>query len=139
MAKSFSWEWAFDDFSHEMSFVSRNMFGCRAAYLDGKLVMVLAEDAKRKEWYGVLLPTEREFHASLQAQFAGLVEHRILPKWLFLSANREDFEDEVARFGRLIARRDPRFGVIPKPKQRKSKVRAKKVKKVKKKIIGRRK
>jgi hypothetical protein len=101
------------------------MFGCRAAYLDGKMVMVLAENAEDLDWNGVLLPTEREFQESLIADYPLLTPHKILPKWLYLSFESEGFEELLMEFGERIMARDPRFGTLPKPK------RSKRVKKAK--------
>lgn len=96
------------------------MFGGLASYLDGRLVMVLAEDESDLAWYGILLPTEREYHADLMRAFPQLRPHEILKKWLFLPGSHEEFEEVATAIGRLIQRRDPRFGVVPIRKRKKA-------------------
>lgn len=124
-AKQFETEWIFSGFSDEPGFAVRNMFSCRASYLDGKLVLILAESKDDENWNGLLVATDREHHASLIAQFPELISHSILGKWLYLSAKKEEFEESAESLARLVYRRDPRIGVFPKPK-RKSKTRGKK-------------
>lgn len=102
------------------------MFGCLAAYVQGRMVMVLAEDPGEKSyrgksypfdlWDGILIPTEREFHASLRKEFPGLLPHPVLGKWLYLPARHEDFESAARDIARLIARGDKRLGIEPKIK-----------------------
>jgi hypothetical protein len=95
------------------------MFGCEACYLNGKLVLVLADT--EEPWNGVLVPVEREHHAVVLAQFPSLVNHPILPKWLYLSAERDDFEFVAQRIIRVIASGDPFYGTMPKEKRPKKK------------------
>jgi hypothetical protein len=109
-------EWLFEPLEGELTFVRRKMFGCEAAYLDGKLVLVLA--AGEEPWNGVMIPTEREFHSSVIQEWPSLRSHKILGKWLYLSQTHRDFEGTAtAVVGRILAR-DPRFGTNPKPRKK---------------------
>jgi len=129
--KEFTTTWAFEAFDRDPTFCQKRMFGCLAAYVHGRMVMALAEDPGEKSyrgksyafdlWDGIMIPTEREFHDSLQKDFPGLTPHPVLGKWLYLPARHADFEEAAQRMGRLIARGDPRFGIEPrmKPARRK--------------------
>lgn len=91
------------------SFVSRPMFGCVGCYLDGRLVLVLAD--RVEPWQGLLLPTERSAHASLLAEFKSLRVHPVLGKWLYLPYASDRFPSTAAVLLGRIADGDPRFGV----------------------------
>lgn len=95
------------------------MFGAKAVYLDGKLMLCFM--AKVEPWRGVLVCTEREHQESLIAAFPALSPHPVLPKWLYLPETCEDFETIAQRLVSLARRRDPRIGVVPAPKKRRSK------------------
>ena len=122
--KRFSLEWAFELFQDDPSFFSKRMFGGLSAYVHGRMVMVLCESPGDREWKdkkysfdiwsGILVPTERDFHASLTKEFSSLVTHPVLPKWLYLPMTNSDFENVAESLARLIAKNDERFGVIPK-------------------------
>jgi hypothetical protein len=102
----------------EASFVLRPMFGCLACYLHGRLVVLLAD--RRPPWRGVLFPTERDAHRPLRSEFPALAPHPVLGKWLFLADGTDDLESVgAALVGRAIAN-DPRLGVEPKPKRRRT-------------------
>ncbi|MGH7818663.1 MAG: hypothetical protein ACREQ9_02730, partial [Candidatus Binatia bacterium] len=63
------------------------MFGCVGCYLDGRIVLVLAD--RGEPWQGLLLPVERAVHPALRRSFGALREHPVLTKWLYLpSAGR---------------------------------------------------
>ena len=55
--------------------------------------------------------------AALQADFPELTPHPILPKWLYLAESADSFERSAARLVALARRRDPRIGVVPRPKK----------------------
>ncbi len=122
--KEFTMKWAFEAFDRDPTFVERRMFGCLAAYVQGRMVMVLSEDPGDKSyrgktysfdiWNGILFPTEREFHTPLIKEFPGLVPHPVLGKWLYLPAIHDDFETTARDMALLIARQDKRFGIEPK-------------------------
>jgi hypothetical protein len=93
------------------------MFGTKAAYLDGKLVLCFS--AGEEPWHGVLVATDRERHAPLLAEFPALGPHPVLPKWLYLPDSSDAFERTAERLVALARQRDPRIGVVPKPRTRK--------------------
>ena len=99
------------------TFVLRPMFGTRAAYVAGKLVLCFS--ARAGAWHGVLVATDHCHHASLTTEFPSLEPHPILPKWLFLADSAEAFERTVERLVQLVRRRDPRIGVTPQGARRK--------------------
>ena len=112
------YQWLWEPLENDPSFVLRPMFGGKAVYLDGKLMVYIA--AKAEPWRGMLVCTEREHHVALLADFSELERHPILPKWLYLPETVDGFERSAARLVTLVARRDRRIGVLPKPKGRKS-------------------
>ncbi|HZZ58282.1 MAG TPA: hypothetical protein VFE31_10670 [Opitutaceae bacterium] len=103
--------WLWEPLAADPTFLLRPMFGTRAAYLDGRLVLCFA--ARREPWRGLLIATEREHHASLRAQFPALRPHPILPKWLYLPDSAAGFERVAGGFIELARARDPRVGVTP--------------------------
>jgi hypothetical protein len=105
--------WIWEPLEADPRFLLRAMFGCKAAYLDGKMMLCFA--AKEEPWRGVLLCTAREHHASLMQTLPALTPHPVLSKWLYLPEARGDFETVVARIVELVRRRDPRIGVLPSP------------------------
>lgn len=122
--KEFTMTWAFEAFDRDPTFCEKRMFGCLAAYRQGRMVMVLAEDPGERSyrgkkysfdiWNGILLPTEKEYHGSLIQEFSGLVSHPVLGKWLYLPASDENFETRAREIGSRIAQGDARFGIEPK-------------------------
>jgi hypothetical protein len=108
--------WLWEPLETDATFLLRAMFGLKAAYLDGKLVLCFG--ARAEPWRGVLVGTERVHHASLMAEFPSLAAHPILPKWLYLPESADDFERVAERLVVLAGQRDPRIGVIPKQKKR---------------------
>ncbi len=121
--REFELIWVFEPFERDSTFCTRRMFGALAAYLQGRMVMLLAEDPGEKSyrgkkypfdiWNGILLPTFREHHASLNKDFSALKQHPVLGKWLYLPLTEEDFESTVREIGDLIAQGDERFGIEP--------------------------
>ncbi len=143
--KIFGLIWAFSEFEEHPSFWSRGMFGCLAAYCHNRMVMLLAENPGDSQWKGqnydfdiwngILLPTEREHHNSLKKSFPNLVPHPVLPKWLYLPMNAEDFEDTAEKIAKRILRNDPLLGIYPKVKpEKKNKKRSVKKSKSKSKV-----
>jgi len=76
--------------------------------------------ARDEPWRGVLVGTDQARHAALQAEFPELTPHPILPKWLYLPETSDHFERTAARLVALARRRDPRIGIIPKPRKRRA-------------------
>ncbi|HMO14786.1 MAG TPA: hypothetical protein PKD64_06445 [Pirellulaceae bacterium] len=108
--------WLWEPLESEASFLLRPMFGAKAVYLDGKLMLCFI--AKDEPWRGVLIATDREYHASLTADFSNLSPHPILKKWLYLSESLDNFESVADQLVRLVRQRDSRIGVTPQPKKR---------------------
>ncbi|MBI5382249.1 MAG: hypothetical protein HZA31_10150 [Opitutae bacterium] len=111
------YQWLWEPLEADAAFVLRPMFGCRAAYLAGKIVLCFA--AQEEPWRGVLVCTDQARQAALIAEFPALAPHPILPKWLYLPESAAGFERTAARLVALARQRDPRIGVVPKPKRRK--------------------
>lgn len=107
-----------EELAENPAFTHRAMFGGRACYYDQRIVLVLM--AKEEPWRGVLVPTEREFQASLQRDLPALTSHPVLPKWLYLPERLDSFERDVAWLVARIRALDPRIGVVPEKKKRKT-------------------
>jgi hypothetical protein len=110
-------QWIFEPLETEPSFFQKPMFGCQAAYLFGKLVLVLA--AKEEPWNGLLVCTSREFHATLIAEYPELRPHPILPKWLYLPQACDEFEESARELALHALKNDSRIGVEPSVHKRK--------------------
>jgi len=111
------YQWLWEPLEDDPTFVLRPMFGGKAAYIDGKLMLYFT--AGEEPWRGVLVCTFREHQPSLRAEFPSLVPHPILPKWLYLSEGADRFESTAERLVALARRRDPRLGVSPQRRKRK--------------------
>ena len=109
------YQWLWEPLEADPTFLLRPMFGGKAAYLDGKLMLYFS--AKKEPWLGVLVCTERSHHESLLAEFSVLARHPILPKWLYLSEGADSFERVAERLVALARRRDPLLGVNPRPRK----------------------
>lgn len=108
-------EWLWEPLSGDPSFVLRPMFGAKAAYLDGRLMLCFC--AGKEPWRGLLVCTSHEHHAALTRDFPELAPHPVLPKWLYLPETGEHFEPFATRLVALARQRDPRIGVLPKPRR----------------------
>ena len=108
--------WLWEPLETDPTFVLRSMFGAKAAYLEGKLMLCFC--AGEEPWRGVLLCTDRSHHASLLAEFPVLAPHAILPKWLYLPEAAPAFERLTGQIVAHARRRDPRLGVTPKPRKK---------------------
>lgn len=116
--KPHPFQWIVESLESDPTFVDRSMFGCRATYYYGLLVLVCS--AQDEPWNGIMVPVEREHHASVLADFSVLQPHPVLGKWLYLSQTHPEFEAVSLRVVERIILRDPRFGVEPKPKKRRT-------------------
>jgi len=119
--KAFEHEWIFEAFVEHRTFFTKKMFGGLAAYLFGRQMLLLVEPTKsgRWKWHGVLVCTDYEHHASIQAEHPALMPHEVLRKWLFIDSTHEDFESTMEAVAKHVASNDPRFGILPKgPKSR---------------------
>ncbi len=113
-------QWLWETLETESSFVLRSMFGAKAAYLDGRLMLCFC--ASEEPWLGLLVCTDRPRHAALIAEFPELAPHPVLPKWLYLPESTADFERAATRLVYLARQRDPRVGVTPQPKKSRQKI-----------------
>jgi hypothetical protein len=116
--KPHRYEWLWEPLRPEATFVLRSMFGAKAAYLDGKLMLCFM--AKEEPWRGVLVCTDRSHQPALQAEFPELKPHAVLPKWLYLPETADRFETVAVALVGLARRRDARVGVVPPPRKRRA-------------------
>ena len=95
------------------------MFGGLAVYLFERQMLLLVEPTKsgRWDWHGVLICTDFEHHASIQAEFPALLPHEFLRKWLFIDSTHENFESTMDGVAKRVARNDPRFGIVPRDRK----------------------
>jgi hypothetical protein len=111
------YEWIWEPLEADASFVLRAMFGAKAVYLGGKLVLCFI--AKAEPWRGLLVCTEKKYHESLVKEFPSLSAHPVLSKWLYLPEPVDDFEHVAGRLVALVRNRDGRIGVMPQPRKSK--------------------
>src|SRR5215475_12316045 len=104
--KTFDNEWIFEVFEDHPSFFTKRMFGGLAAYLFGRMMMVLVEPTKtgRWKWHGVLICTDYVQGPAIIYFFSSRRRHTILKKWLYIDSRHEDFEPTVQRVAKAIAR-----------------------------------
>lgn len=107
--------WLWEPLEDDPTFVLRAMFGAKAAYVGGRLVLAFC--AGEEPWRGLLVCTAREHHASLLQEFPALSPHPILPKWLYLPEAADAFESVGRRLVGLVRRRDLRIGVEPRARR----------------------
>jgi hypothetical protein len=115
-SKSHPLQWVVEPLIDDPSYLEKAMFGCRACYVRGQIVLVLAAQGG-EEWQGLLVPTERAHHGSLLGEIPGLIVHPVLGKWLYLPEESEDFEESAQLLVDRISLADPRIGVTPKPRK----------------------
>jgi hypothetical protein len=103
--------WLWEPLESDATFVLRSMFGAKACYLDGRIMLCFC--AGDEPWCGLLVCTDRSQHAALLKEYPHLTPHPILPKWLYLPESHDQFEETGMRLVRQARRRDPRIGVTP--------------------------
>ncbi len=108
--------WLWEPLEVEAGFLLRTMFGAKAVYLDGKMMLCFCDSDE--PWRGLLVCTSREHHPALRVQFPELSSHPILSKWLYLPETFPNFERTGTTIVRLTRQRDPRIGITPKPRKR---------------------
>jgi len=118
--KRFEHEWILEILDHRPGFRTRRMFGGLAAYLHGRLMLVLVEPTKtgRWKWHGVLIATSHERHEAIRREWPHLVPHDVLSKWLYLDSRDDDFETAMEEIAQAMSRNDARFGIVPKERVR---------------------
>ena len=120
-AKHSALAWILEAFERDATYLHKRMFGCDAVYIEGNLCLVVAD--RDDPWNGVLICTSQDRHAALIDDIPALQPHPVLGKWLYVSQDNAAFEDATAALTALILQRDPRIGVEPKPRTRRSKTR----------------
>ena len=127
----FSLEHFCEPLMKDASYFSKRMFGGLAVYYRELMRFCIVESPGDKQWRdekyafdiwnGVLLCTSREHHESLQAQWPSLVSHPVLGKWLYLPMTADSFESDFSELVEHVQKNDPRIGIVPGTKKRKSK------------------
>jgi hypothetical protein len=96
---------------------TRPMFGCLAAYVKDRIVLILRDKATSTADNGVWLATTPEHHESLRREFPNMRSIQVLGKpvtgWQVLSADAPDFETAALRACELVVAGDPRIGKVP--------------------------
>jgi hypothetical protein len=110
--------WLWQPLEADPTFVLRSMFGAKAAYLGGRLMLCFC--SREEPWRGVLVCTDRSHHVKLREALPALVPHPVLPKWLYLSEGVEQFEPAAIRLVEMAQKRDPRLGILPRVKKAKA-------------------
>lgn len=109
-------EWVLEPLESHPAYFRRKIFGCEAAYVGGKLRLVVA--AGGEPWNGLMVATRREAHPALRAEWKALAPHPVLGKWLYLSQDDPRFETVALAIARAVRQGDPRIGVEPRPRKR---------------------
>jgi hypothetical protein len=115
-------QWLWEPLETDRTFMLRSMFGAKAVYLDGKLMLCFCHG--QEPWQGMLICTDHGHHASLQAEFSSLSPHPILSKWLYLRVGVSDFELTGEHLVQLVRQRDPRIGIASRPRKKRRPTRA---------------
>jgi len=103
--------WLVEPLESDPAYLIKSMFGGKAVYLEGRMVLFLAD--KDEPWRGVLIPMERDQHAELMVDLLTLTPHSVLPKWLYLRETADSFEADAQWLVQQIRKRDPRIGIVP--------------------------
>jgi len=74
-------------------------------------MLVLASG--EEPWYGLMIPTDYQFHQDIMEDFPDVVQHSVLKKWLYLPEATEDFETVASDIVEAVRINDLRFGVEP--------------------------
>jgi len=111
------YDWLVEPLTADASYIERFMFGCRASYFRGRMVLVAARGGA-EPWNGFLVPTDRSHHESLIAALPALGSHPVLGKWLYLPESHDLFEQTARTLVHMIATDDMRVGIEPQLKKR---------------------
>ncbi|GAB4484294.1 MAG: hypothetical protein OHK006_08240 [Thermodesulfovibrionales bacterium] len=112
-------QWVLEPLMDIPSYFEKPMFGCLAAYVHGRLSLVLASG--EDPWNGILIPTGHEHHDSIRRDFPHTVQHPVLKKWIYLPEASEEFESTSSGVVEAVLRNDRRFGVEPQEKKKRTK------------------
>ena len=115
----------------EDGFRRKSMFGGWAYYIDDRIVMLIFENPgdykyqkktyKFEVWNGCMFPVEHEHHEKALKQFPELVNHPVLPKWLYLPLHTEGFDELVSEVLNQAVKTTGFWGSTPKGKAKKGK------------------
>jgi len=111
-------EWLAEPLLEQPSFVLKSWFGGRTLMLHGLHTLFLTTQGE--PWQGVLVCTFHEHQPSLLAEFPALRQHPVLKKWLYLPESSDTFESDAKHLVRLTLARDPRIGIPPSPKKKRT-------------------
>jgi hypothetical protein len=111
----------------------KGMFGGFSYYIGEKIILLTFEspDADRtyrgqsydfEIWNGCMFSVEREHHEKALKRFPFLVNHPILPKWLYLPLKTEGFDDLVSEVIEQAVKPTGYWGSVPKGKVKKGRI-----------------
>jgi predicted flap endonuclease-1-like 5' DNA nuclease len=131
-----------EDLLPEDEYRRKSMFGGFGYYIGEKMVLATFESTgnttyKNKKypyeiWNGCMFPVEREHQDKALARFPFLTPHPILPKWLYLPIETENFEELVTDVMHQAIKPMGYWGSIPKPKNKKDTSKKEKSEKIEK-------
>lgn len=111
--------------------VRKAMFGGYAYYSQRKMILVVFEGEGKKSyrgqnfafelWNGCMFPVEKDLHGMALEKYPFLIPHPVLPKWLYLPLQSEDFEERVSSIIKDVKSPHSIWGVVPKDKKKKNK------------------
>jgi hypothetical protein len=119
--KQYPLRWVVESLLEEPSYLEKPMFGCLAVYMHGRLSLLLT--SSEEPWNGLLIPTEHQFHESIRKDYKDVKQHTVLKKWLYLPEASESFESVASDIVEAIRMNDQRFGVEPKERVSKRRIR----------------
>lgn len=115
--------------------IRKPMFGGFAYYRGPVLILVMFESIgdrtykgqrfKFDLWNGCMFPMEKIHHQEALKAFPFLINHPVLPKWLYLPQQSEDFEQKVEDILKQVLRPKSFWGVLPKEKSKGGKAKKK--------------
>lgn len=111
-------EWLADPLRDDPGLELKSWFGGRSLMLDGQHRLYLTTQGE--PWQGVLVCTDHQHHPSLRCDVPSLCPHPVLKKWLYLPESTDTFERDARRLVDLARARDPRIGVLPRPKKKRA-------------------
>lgn len=123
-----------EDLFTEDEYRRKAMFGGFAYYVGDKMVLATFEGTgsrtyKRKTypfelWNGCMFPVDHELQPQALERFSFLTPHPILPKWLYLPLETENFEELATEVLHQVLKPNSIWGSIPKPKKTSKKKKA---------------
>ncbi|MNK12057.1 hypothetical protein D3C87_301130 [compost metagenome] len=117
-----------EDLLPEEGYRRKPMFGGFAYYIDEKVVLVTFESLGNRVyrhktydfeiWNGCMFPVEKEHQDKAFKKFPFLVSHPVLPKWLYLPIETENFDELVSEVIAQVVRPQSYWGSVPKKKSK---------------------